>query len=110
MFVFPSYPVYPSKFNTAGVDKIFFSASREEEDALSSPVLLLSFLFPIPLETFQIETQRHDLKKNIMPRKPMQVFFSCNEKLLPGHTTNNRVGTNYYSQSKQRPLNSWQSV
>lgn len=36
--------------------------------------------------------------------------FSCNEKLLPGHPTNNRVGTNYYSQSKQRPLNSWQTV
>lgn len=35
--------------------------------------------------------------------------FSCNEKLLPGHTTNNKVGTNYYTQSKQRHLNSWQS-
>lgn len=36
--------------------------------------------------------------------------FSRNKRLLPRHTSNNKVGTRYYTQSKQRPLNSWQSV
>lgn len=64
--MFLKYPFdFNSKFNTPVLDKMIFSASREEWD-----ILLLT-----PLETFHIEKQLHDLKKNIRPGKIMQVFF-----------------------------------
>ena len=97
-------------FNTPVLDKMFFLQAERKgtlSEFLHSPPLLS---LPYSLGNLSDSNTTTWLKEKHQAGKTYAGVFSCNEKLLPGHTSKNKVGTNYYTQSKQRPLNSWQSV